>query len=89
MNIAREIQDRGLRPAPARIARTLLLASLAPLLLTQAEAHDRVVLQNRSEPIMTIDMRGIRLWLQVRFSETELEGLRPGDLRIERYACGC
>jgi hypothetical protein len=34
-------------------------------------------------------MIGISSWLNARFSRPELEGLHPGELRVEAYYCGC
>ncbi len=29
------------------------------------------------------------VWLHTRFSETELEGVQAGDMKVESYYCGC
>ena len=32
---------------------------------------------------------GLSVWLRARFSEIELEGLRPGEVAVEAHFCSC
>jgi hypothetical protein len=73
-----------------RIALALMSALLAPLVWSgQAPAHDLAQPPNHSGEIETIAVGGLSLWLKTRFSDTELERLRPGDLGIELHFCSC
>jgi hypothetical protein len=60
-------------------------ALLAPLAWSdEVHAHDL-----GREGVEVIAVGELSLWLKARFSEAELEGLRPGDLHIESHYCGC
>ena len=68
-----------------RIALALTSASLILLAWPDhAPARDRSL-----EGTGAIAVTGLSLWLKGRFSETELQGLLPGDLSIETHYCGC
>jgi len=41
------------------------------------------------EPDRVLEMEGMSAWLQAGFSQAELEGLRPGELKVEAHYCGC
>lgn len=42
-----------------------------------------------AEQTKMIELDGISNWLRARFSQSELEALRPGELRVESHYCGC
>jgi len=69
----------------------LLIAMLASLaLLVRSEkcrAHD--IAYDNDEPPQTVAMDGVSAWLKTRFSESDLESLQAGDLKVEAYYCGC
>ena len=75
-----------------RIAASFLFvfATATPLIpFEQCRADDTVVTRDQAEPDRAVAMSGMSVWLKARFSQTELEGLRAGDLRVESYYCGC
>jgi hypothetical protein len=73
-----------------RIALMLVSALLAPLVWSgQAPAHDLTPPLNHSGEAETIAVGALSLWLEARFSDSELERLRPGDLAIESHYCSC
>lgn len=55
------------------------------------EAQARESANSRQDPgrAGSIDMEGVSVWLRDRFSETELQALRPEDFRMETHACSC
>lgn len=52
-------------------------------------AQDPATAPQDAEQSRTIDTMGISSWLSVRFSQSELQGLRPGELRVESHYCSC
>ncbi len=68
----------------------LMLASLTLLVGSEkSQARDVAVAHDNAEQHKTLAMDGVALWLKARFSQTDLEGLRVGDLKAEAYYCGC
>lgn len=71
---------------------TALVISLAcAILLAEVDycfARDDTAPQSM-EAGRVLEMEGMSAWLKARFSQSELEGLRPGELRVEAYYCGC
>jgi hypothetical protein len=74
-----------------RIAASLLFVFATATLLIPFEQcrADTVVTRDQAEPERAMAVSGMSVWLRARFSQTELEGLRTGDLRVESYYCGC
>ena len=73
------------------IQASLVSAFACALLVTPA---DDAIGQNAVAPVnieqdRVLEMEGMSAWLQARFSQAELEGLRPGELKIEAHYCGC
>jgi len=61
-----------------------IVAALALLVGSRScLAHDQTT-QNEA---MKLD--GLSVWRHTRFSESELEGLQPGDLGVEAHFCSC
>ena len=68
----------------------LVFASLAALVGSMiCTAHDLTASSEETEQSRTIHLDGFSGWLKARFSEAELEGFQPQDLRVEAYSCGC
>ena len=73
-----------------RIASSLLFATMTLLIpFEQARARDTAVARDQAEQDRAVAVVGMSVWLKARFSQTELEGLRAGDLRVESYYCSC
>lgn len=75
-----------------RIASRLLFAVAASMLLIPlhpCRAQDTAVTVDHAQQHRAVAVSGMSAWLRTRFSQTELEGLRAGDLRVESYYCGC
>jgi hypothetical protein len=73
-----------------RIASWLMFATSTLLMpFEQGRAHDSAVVRDQAEQNGAIAASGMSVWLKARFSQTELEGLRAGDLRVESYYCSC
>ncbi len=68
----------------------VLLASLTLLVASEkCRARDIAVARENAEQHKMLAMDGVSLWLKARFSQTDLEGLQVGDLRVEAYYCSC
>lgn len=75
------------------------IASMSPLVVSLACAvllagTDPCFAQNAThpqsmQPDRALELEGMSAWLQARFSHAELEALRPGELEVEAYYCGC
>ena len=75
-----------------RIESSLLLAIVASMPLIPLEpcrAQDTAIAHDQAQQGKAVALSGMSVWLHTRFSETELEGLQTGDMRVESYYCGC
>ena len=76
--------DKVMNPA------LLVFAALAALVGSMTcTAHDPTTPGDGIEQSRTIHLDGFSGWLKARFSEAELEGFQPQDLRVAAYSCGC
>jgi hypothetical protein len=74
----------------AKIAAILVAACLPlPLLAGKAYARDPVAPPSEGQQPRAVNIEGVSRWLQGRFSEAELEALRPEELRVESHYCSC
>jgi len=72
---------------------TLVLLAVASFAMSvgsrSSQAHDLAMQGSETEQKESIRMDGLSVWLRARFSEIELEGLRPGEVAVEAHFCGC
>jgi len=66
------------------VAVLALLAESGSCLANHATTQTDETAQNGA-----INLDGLSVWLHARFSESELDGLQPGDLEVESYFCSC
>jgi len=68
----------------------ILIAASPPLLQAgEAAGRDPDTPPIESQQGSAVNIEGVSRWLQGRFSEAELEALRPGELRVESHHCSC
>ena len=84
----------ALRRARPNTARDILfiIVSLSLALFIQAnDAQGREPAKPRQDSSHSgaINLEGVSVWLDKRFSDTELAALQPEDFRIESHACSC
>jgi len=74
----------------AKIAVVLVSAwSNLPLLAGEASARDPDAPPSEAQQARGVNIEGVSRWLQGRFSEAELEALRPEELQVEAHHCSC
>ncbi|HKQ26061.1 MAG TPA: hypothetical protein VJT81_16560 [Burkholderiales bacterium] len=72
-----------------RNALTLAFTVLALVQPGQCFAQESSKSTLNAEQSRALDLEGISNWLRDRFSQNELEALRPGELWLESHFCGC
>lgn len=74
----------------AKIAVLLVAAGSSLILLAgTAWARDPAAPPRESQQARAVNIEGVSRWLQGRFSEAELDALRPDELRVESHYCSC
>ena len=74
------------------IKRSTLAVAFTVLALAQPGqcfAQESSKSTRNAEQTKMIELEGISNWLRGRFSQSELEALRPGELRVESHYCSC
>jgi len=72
-----------------RYALTFAFAVLALFQPGQCLAQESSKSTLNAEQSKALELEGISNWLRDRFSQSELEALRPGELWLESHFCGC
>ena len=72
-----------------RNALTVAFTVLALVQPGQCFAQESAKPTPNAEQSKAIELEGISNWLRDRFSKSELEALRPGELWLESHFCGC
>ena len=73
----------------AKIAAVLVVAGSNLLLAGAACARDPFPSPGEEQQARAVNIEGVSRWLLGRFSEAELDALRPEDLRVESHHCSC
>ncbi len=78
-------------PDTARVALFLIVSLALAIfaLISDAQARDSANLAEVSSRSRKIDLEGVSVWMDRKFSETEQAALRPDDLRMESHECSC